>query len=382
MTHDTNSPLHTAYAGQRVLITGNTGFKGSWLAIWLRELGAEVRGFSTAPPTTPNNFTLCQLDQRMTTVMGDVRDAAAVQAAMADFAPTVVFHLAAQPIVLTSYQLPRETFATNAQGTVNVLEALRQTPSVRAGVFITTDKVYENREWLYGYREDDRLGGYDPYSASKAMAELAIASYRQSFFNPERYAEHGVGVASVRAGNVIGGGDFADFRLVPDCMRALLAGEPIGVRNPKFVRPWQHVLEALSGYLWLGALLLRDGAAYAGAYNLGPMEMTGITAQAIAERSIALWGQGTWVHVDSDAPRPKETYHLRLSWEKAAQRLGWYPVYTWEDALAEVVAYFKAYAAQVADASQPVDLYATCAAHVAAYVARAQARGVRWAGGE
>lgn len=380
MPPTTQQPFSNAYATRRVLITGVTGFKGSWLAIWLRELGATVYGLSAPPPTTPNNYTLTQLDSRITTTTADIRDYDAVLQTFIDIQPEIVFHLAAQPIVLTSYQQPRETFDTNTQGTVHVLDALRHTPSVRAGVFITTDKVYENQEWLYGYREDDRLGGYDPYSASKAMAELAIASYRQSFFNPAKYAEHGVAIASVRAGNVIGGGDFADFRLVPDCMRALMAGQPIGVRNPAFVRPWQHVLEALSGYLWLGANLLTHGADYADAYNLGPLEVEGITAQQIAEKSIELWGSGTWTHLDPTAPRPKETYQLRLSWEKAAHKLGWYPVYTWEDALAEVVAYFKAYQLQHSDPTQPTDLYPTCAAHIAAYTAHAAHKGLTWAG--
>ena len=262
-----------SYDGLTVLVTGHTGFKGSWLTAWLLELGANVVGYSLEePPTQPSNFEVMGLSRLINDVRGDIRDFPALQNAIVEYRPDVIFHLAAQPIVLHSMTKPKLTMDTNAGGTVNVLEAMRTTTSARALVSITTDKVYENKEWLWGYRETDRLGGHDPYSASKGMAELAIASYRDSFFPPNKYEEHGVAVASVRAGNVIGGGDFADFRLVPDCMRALMAGEPIGIRNPLSVRPWQHVLEPLSGYLWLGAKLLQGGPDLAGAWNFGPQE--------------------------------------------------------------------------------------------------------------
>lgn len=373
------SAFDNAFDGKTVLITGHTGFKGSWLSIWLSELGANVVGYSLAPPTDPSNFELTHLAERITHIHGDVRELAALQQTIAEHKPEIVFHLAAQTIVLTSFKDPHETLNTNVMGTVNVLEAIRSTASVRAVVCITTDKVYENREWLWGYREDDRLGGHDPYSASKAMAELGIASYRNSFFNAANYDDHRVAVASSRAGNVIGGGDLADFRLVPDCMRALIGGEPIAVRNPGYVRPWQHVLEALSGYMWLAVKLRQDGPHYAEAWNLGPLEVAGITAQAIAEKCIALWGSGEWYHVDPDAPRPKETAMLRLSWEKAAARLGWYPAYTWEDALTETVAWFKAYRQQ--QAGGVFDMYPVCVRHIADYTARARARGLAWAKG-
>ncbi|MEZ4515518.1 MAG: CDP-glucose 4,6-dehydratase [Chloroflexota bacterium] len=265
-----------AYDGLTVLVTGHTGFKGSWLVTWLLNLGATVVGYSLPdPPTEPSNFIVSNLSEKVIDVRGDIRDFETLQATVAQYRPTLIFHMAAQPIVLRSVELPKLTIDTNAGGTVNILEAIRTTDSVRALVSITTDKVYENQEWIWGYRESDQLGGHDPYSASKAMAELAIAAYRSTYFPPEDYAEHGVAIASVRAGNVIGGGDFADFRLVPDCMKALMDGRPIGVRNPLSVRPWQHVLEPLSGYLWLGIKLLQDGPAFAEAWNFGPLEQKG-----------------------------------------------------------------------------------------------------------
>ncbi len=354
-----------------VLVTGHTGFKGSWLSIWLTELGANVIGYSLPdPPTTPSNFEVSGISERITDIRGDIRDLDKLRQVMIEHQPELVFHLAAQPIVLRAMQEPHLTFETNALGTVNMLEAVRTTDSVRAVVSITTDKVYENREWLWGYRENDRLGGHDPYSASKAMAEMAIESYRHSYFAREG-GERPLALASVRAGNVIGGGDFAEFRLVPDCMRALMIEEPIQIRNPLSIRPWQHVLEPLSGYLQLAAKLLQEGQAFAEAWNFGPLEQKGVPAQALAEKLIALWG-GSWTLVDPDLPKV-ETGQLRLSWDKAATRLDWRPVYTWEEALAEIAAWFKAY-------QHSQDMYAVCQAHIQAYVEQAQNLNVRWAG--
>ncbi|MFN2135460.1 MAG: CDP-glucose 4,6-dehydratase [Candidatus Promineifilaceae bacterium] len=364
-----------AYDGRTVLVTGHTGFKGSWLTTWLLALGANVVGFSLPePPTIPSNFLVSDLGRRIMDVRGDIRNYQAVRDVVAEHDPSIIFHLAAQPIVLHSIARPKLTIDTNAGGTVNILESIREAGGARALVSITTDKVYENMEWLWGYRETDRLGGHDPYSASKAMAELAIAAYRHSFFSPQRYDEHGVAVASVRAGNVIGGGDFADFRLVPDCMRALLAGEPIGIRNPLSVRPWQHVLEPLSGYLWLGVKLLQDGPAYAEAWNFGPQEQWGIPAQQLAEKLVALWGSGEWQHTDPGFAKV-ETGQLRLSWEKAAARLLWQPVYPWEEALAEIVAWFKAYERSL---GQEVDMYEVARSHIEAYTERARVMGLPW----
>lgn len=359
------------FAGKTVLVTGHTGFKGSWLTTWLLDLGAQVVGYSLAdPPTRPSNFVLSRLSDRIVDVRGDIRDFERLREIVAAYRPDIVFHLAAQPIVLRSVQMPKLTFDTNAGGTVNMLEAIRTTDSVRALVSITTDKVYENEEWIWGYRETDRLGGSDPYSASKAMAELAIAGYRRTYFPPERYAEHGVALASVRAGNVIGGGDFADYRLVPDCMKALMDGRPIGVRNPLSVRPWQHVLEPLSGYLWLAVSLWRDGPAFGEGWNFGPLEHQGVPARDLAGKLVELWGGGSWEHTEPGYAKV-ETGQLRLSWDKAANRLGWRPVYTWVEALGEITDWFKAY-----QAGQ--DMYGVTQGHIHDYVRRATALGLPW----
>lgn len=364
--------FNNIYQGMTVLLTGHTGFKGSWLAAWLHLLGANVVGFSLPePPTTPNNFDIARLHERVVDLRGDVRDATAVVNLIDTYKPTLIFHLAAQPIVLRGVAEPQLTFDVNVNGTVNVLEATRRVGHVRGIVVVTTDKVYENREWPWGYRENDRLGGHDPYSASKAMAELAAHAYRSTFFSPRTHAQHGVALATARAGNVIGGGDFGAYRLVPDCMRALMAGAPIGVRNPLSVRPWQHVLEPLSGYLWLGTRLLQEGGAFAEAWNFGPREQRGISTREVAEALIARWGSGSWVCTEPGYAK-LETGTLRLSWEKAAARLGWQPVFSWDETLQEIVAWFKAYQAGA-------DMYAVLQAHIAAYAQRAQALGLPWA---
>lgn len=366
-----SSVLERSFAGARVLVTGHTGFKGSWLSIWLGELGAEVVGFSLDPPTEPSNFALSRLSERMLDVRGDVRDLPALQAVMSRHRPHYIFHLAAQPLVLPSYDAPKETFDTNAGGTVNVLEAVRHVDSVQAVVCITTDKVYENQEWSWGYREIDRLGGHDPYSSSKAMAELAIDSYRRSFF---RYGNPAV--ASARAGNVIGGGDFADYRLLPDCIRALMAGEPIQLRHPDSVRPWQHVLESLSGYLWLADRLAMHGQRYAQAWNFAPWELAEVTSRTIVERAIDLWGGGSWVRADDPQAR-KETTLLRLNWEKAARELGWKPVYDWQTALTATMDWYRRYLL-TADAPG-LDMYSTCTEQIDAYCRRAAELALPWA---
>lgn len=367
-----NNLFANVYEGSTVLVTGHTGFKGSWLTAWLVELGAHVVGYSLPqPPTKPSNFIVSGLSQHITDVRGDVADLDLLVKTIETHRPQSIFHMAAQPIVLRAVQEPLETFAANVTGTLHILEAVRQCSGVQALLCVTTDKVYDNQEWLWGYRENDRLGGHDPYSASKAMAEMAITSYRQTYYPPEKYGEHRLAIASARAGNVIGGGDFADYRLVPDCMRSLMAGQPIDVRNPASIRPWQHVLEPLSGYLWLVARLLKDGPACAEAWNFGPLEHRGITAQALAEKLIALWGSGSWVHSQPNFA-PIETGQLRLSWEKSAARLNWRPVYSWEDALQEVVDWFKSYEA-------PADMYKVCQDHITSYVSKARALNLEWA---
>ena len=367
------------FEGLTVLVTGHTGFKGSWLSIWLVELGARVVGYSLEPPTDPSNFLLSHLDNRLTDVRGDVRDLVKLRQVMERYKPRVVFHLAAQPLVLPSYREPKETLDINVGGTVNVLEAVRTCVSrcATAVVCVTTDKVYKDREWLWGYREIDELGGHDPYSASKAMAELAIACYRGSFFAADRYDEHGVAVASARAGNVIGGGDWGKHRLIPDCMRALMAGEPIHLRNPRHIRPWQILLEPLSGYLWLAARLLGpDGYRFAEAWNLGPGEHRGITTKEVVEEIIALWGSGSYV--TGTAQAEVETALLRLNWDKAANRLGLRSVYTWKDALAETVRWFQRYAERKAG-GEGIDMYDVCVDQIATYTACAAAQDLAWA---
>lgn len=358
-------PLFTPFRDKTVLVTGHTGFKGSWLSIWLRELGARVMGLSLPePPTKPSNFQVCGLEQRVLDKRGDVRNFALLCDLISTHRPQVIFHLAAQPLVLTAYEDPRETFETNVMGTVNLLEAVRATGggdgAVQAIVCVTTDKVYENREWVWGYRETDHLGGHDPYSASKAMAELAIAAFRRSFF-----AEGGPALASARAGNVIGGGDFADDRLIPDCMRALMADKPIVVRHPRYVRPWQHVLESLSGYLLLASRLLEEGPAFAEAWNFAPQETGGVTAQMVVEKVIALWGSGEWVSAEGD-DAPKETQTLRLNWDKAANRLGWRPVYNWEQALVATVEWFRWFQKRRPQS----EMYDACVAQIVEYVGK------------
>lgn len=364
--------FNSVYDGLPVLVTGHTGFKGSWLTTWLLELGADVTGYSLdEPPTEPSNFGLAGLSRHINDVRGDICDYQRFRETVQKYKPQLIFHMAAQPIVLHSVEHPKPTMEVNATGTVNVLEAVRTTDTVRALVSITTDKVYKNQGWVWGYRETDELGGYDPYGASKAMAELAISAYRETFFPVDRFSEHGVAVASVRAGNVIGGGDFADFRLVPDCMQALMNGEPIGVRNPLSVRPWQHVLEPLSGYLLLGERLLGEGGAYAEAWNFGPLEQKGVNSRELVEKLLEIWGEGTWRHIDPGYAKI-ETGLLRLSWEKAADRLDWRPVYTWEESLAEIVSWYKAL-------RDTEDMHDVCRRHIHDYITKARTLEVGWA---
>jgi CDP-glucose 4,6-dehydratase len=361
-----------SFDGTTVLVTGHTGFKGSWLVAWLKELGAKVVGYSLSePPTTPSNFEVSKISRHLIDLRGDVRDLTVLQATLQEHKPQIVFHLAAQPIVLRSYKQPKLTFDTNVTGTLNVLEAIRTTNSVKALVCITTDKVYENKEWLWGYRENDALGGSDPYSASKAMAELAVASYRNSFVSEGDYDKHQIAIATVRAGNVIGGGDFAEYRLVPDCMRSLMDGKPILVRNPHSIRPWQHVLEPLSGYLLLAAKLMKEGPAYAQAWNFGPLETVGETAGNLAQKLTALWESSAQTYSPSHEGH-METGQLRLSWEKAARRLNWRPVYNLDEALAEIIDWFQAF--QNRD-----DMYKVCREHIERYVQRAYELDLDWA---
>ena len=333
--------LRETYAGKRIFLTGHTGFKGAWLLYWLHSLGAEVCGYALAPTTTPSLYALLGGDTLCDSHLADLNDRATLERALFDFAPDFVFHLAAQPLVRLSYELPVETFATNALGTAHLLDALRRLDKPCTVVLITTDKVYENQEWVYPYRESDRLGGYDPYSASKACAELVINCYRQSFFNPADYARHGKGMAVGRAGNVSGGGDWALDRIIPDIVRALGAGEPVQVRNPSAVRPWQHVLEPLAGYLLLGARLTHDPARYGGAWNFGPHLQDALPVGALADIALKAWGAGR-CETPAQTNQPHEAGLLKLDISKAVNELGWQPRYSAAEAIQQTINWYVA----------------------------------------
>lgn len=324
------------WAGRRVLLTGHTGFKGSWMALWLQSLGAQVTGFALAPPTRPNLFDMASVGHGMTSVLGDIRDLAALQAVLAQHQPEIVIHMAAQALVRHSYQNPVETYASNVMGTVHLLEAVRNTPGVKAVVNITTDKCYENREWAWGYRENEPMGGYDPYSNSKGCAELVTAAYRSSFFNPKTYAQHGMAVASVRAGNVIGGGDWAEDRLLPDILAAFEAGRPARIRNPHAIRPWQHVLEPLRGYLSLAERLHEQGPAFGEGWNFGPLDEDAKPVDWIVRQMASLWGQGADWSVDEGA-HPHEAHYLKLDISKARSQLQWHPALRLPQALQLII---------------------------------------------
>lgn len=344
-----------AFRSKTVLLTGHTGFKGAWLAEWLLSLGANVHGYALAPATKPALFDQLGLAQRLDHRLADLRDATAVRATIERVQPDFVLHLAAQPLVRESYQDPIGTYATNVMGTVHVLEALRFLTKPCAAVLVTTDKCYENQEWLYGYRETDPLGGFDPYSSSKAAAEVAIASYRRSFFR-----EHPVRIASARAGNVIGGGDWATDRIVPDCIRALQGGQTIAVRNRSATRPWQHVLEPLSGYLWLAASLATDPTpALASAFNFGPTHESNRTVGELVEEILRHW-PGQWKD-RSDPTAVHEASLLQLSIDKAHSLLDWSPVWKFSTAVAETVAWYRQASAWRETTTAQIDRFAAAA---------------------
>jgi len=347
------SPDPKQWKGRRVFLTGHTGFKGAWLALWLADLGAEVTGYSLPAPTSPSLFEEARVAELIHHIEGDVRDLNHLSAALADAQPDVVFHLAAQPLVRYSYAEPVETYATNVMGTVHLLEAVRRYGAVPAVICITTDKCYENREWVWPYRENDPMGGHDPYSSSKGAAELAIAAYRRSYFDPALLAEHGTGVASVRAGNVIGGADWAADRLVPDLVRALEAGVPPLIRSPGSIRPWQHVLEALGGYLMIAERLLAGDARMATAWNFGPADDDARPVSWIVERMLSLWGVSGWQR--PDGAQPHEANLLKLDCSKARSELGWRPAMPLADALDQIVAWHRGVAAGAAPRTMTID---------------------------
>ena len=366
-----NSPQSDLWSGRSVLITGHTGFKGSWLAIWLHRLGARVTGYALAPNTEPSNFVVSQVEGLLAGhVEADVRDAARLTQAIEKAGPDVVFHLAAQPLVRTSYAEPRETFDVNVIGTATLLDAVRARGRPCVVVIITSDKCYENREQARGYREIDPLGGHDPYSASKAATEILVAAYRRSFFSPLRLAQHGVKLATARAGNVIGGGDWAKDRIVADAVRSLVAGEPVGVRNPKAVRPWQHVLEPLSGYLLLAERMLQsEDPAWCDAWNLGPMPGQELPVARLVEGFLAAWQGGSWR--DASSPnQPHEAALLMLAIDKALGQLGWRPVWEPAEAIARTARWYRRFY----DRSSPSMLEA-CLEDIAAYETACRAVG-------
>lgn len=327
------------YEGKTVLITGNSGFKGSWLSIWLVELGAKVIGYSLGPPTEPSMFDAAGLKNKYVNISGDVRDEKHLLSTFEAHQPDFVFHLAAQPIVRRSYKEPRLTYETNVMGTVNLLEAVRKTECARVAIVITSDKCYENKESTCGYKESDPMGGSDPYSSSKGCAELVVSAYRNSFFS-FKSGSGKVALASVRAGNVIGGGDWAEDRLVPDCVRALSAEREVVIRNPTSIRPWQYVLEPLGGYLLLGTKMYEDCERYVGAWNFGPLEEDAIPVEEIVKRIISYWGSGKY-RIESSGSERHEARLLRLDCTKARTLIGWKSTYTIDEALKETVAWYR-----------------------------------------
>lgn len=343
--------LSDAFNGKRVFVTGHTGFKGSWLLSWLHQLGAVVKGYALAPQTPRDLYLAINGDSMCESVIADIRDAGSLKNELIAFQPDFVFHLAAQPLVRLSYQIPIDTFAINAMGTAHVLEALRLLEKPCVAVMVTTDKVYHNKEQHYFYKEEDRLGGYDPYSASKATAELIIDSYRKSFFNPLQYSQHGKSISVGRAGNVIGGGDWAVDRIIPDIIRALVEQQPVLVRNPTAVRPWQHVLEPLGGYLTLAAKQVESPVDFAGAFNFGPDTADNLTVEAVAKTAIRCWGKGE-INIPELSGAPHEAGLLQLDISKAGEVLQWKPKFVAEQAILLTIEWYKEYIAEPANATK------------------------------
>ena len=328
------------WKNKKVLITGHTGFKGAWLSLWLQNLGAKVIGISLDSPTTPSLYEQANVAKGMISLRQDIRNGEAIKQLFQQHKPEIVFHLAAQPLVRYSYQNPVETYEINVMGTLHVLEGIRSVDSVRSAVMITTDKCYQNKEWVWGYRETDTLGGHDPYSSSKGAAELLISSYRNSYFPQDKYSEHKTAIASARAGNVIGGGDWAEDRLIPDIIKAFKNNETVIIRNPKSTRPWQHVLEPLSGYLKLAEQLEKNGDQYAEAWNFGPAEIDARPVQWIVEKMAKLWGENAnWINDKSE--HPHEANYLKLDCSKAHMKLNWYPRWDLSETLLRIVEWHK-----------------------------------------
>lgn len=332
------------WKGKRVFLTGHSGFKGSWMSLWLQEMGAIVKGYSLVPPTKPSLFVEADVASGMESQIADIRDYQTLFDSIKVFKPEIVFHMAAQPLVRLSYDIPIDTYSTNVMGTVHLLEACRKVSGVKAIVNITSDKCYENQEWVWGYREDEPMGGYDPYSNSKGCAELVASSFRQSYFNPATYAQHGVGLASVRAGNVIGGGDWALDRLIPDILLAFQENRSVEIRSPYAIRPWQHVLEPLSGYLAVAEKLYTEGAEYSEAWNFGPKDEDAQSVQKIVETLSSNWGEANWFL--SEGEHPHEAHYLKLDCSKAKMRLNWQPVWDLDTTLSKITKWHKEWLAK------------------------------------
>jgi CDP-glucose 4,6-dehydratase len=355
------TPTPISWRGKRVFITGHTGFKGGWLALWLSHMGADICGYSLDPYTNPNLFDVLNLGSRLRDIRADIRDPKALDEALIGFAPEVVFHLAAQPLVRLSFADPITTYETNVIGTARVLDAIRRTPSVRAVVSVTTDKCYENKEWIWGYRETDPLGGYDPYSSSKACAEIVSAAFRQSYFPVDQLAKHKVAIATARAGNVIGGGDWSLDRLLPDLVRGFLSGQPVRIRRPHAIRPWQHVLEPLHGYISLAEKLLSGDPRYATAYNFGPSDDDTRPVHWIADRMAETWGGGASWLLDED-PSVHEAGYLKLDASRARADLAWAPRLRLAEAVDWLVQWYRAH-------DRKEDMQAFTLAQISAYQA-------------
>lgn len=367
------SYFNNYYKDKTVLVTGHTGFKGSWLSIWLNELGANVVGYSLDPYTERDNFVLSHLENKLVDIRGDIRDIDKLKEVFQNYEPNIVFHLAAQPLVRLSYDKTRETFEQNIMGTINVLECVRDTHSVESCINITSDKCYDNKEWIWGYRENDPMGGYDPYSASKGCCELVINSYINSFFNPEHYETHNKVVASVRAGNVIGGGDWSNDRIIPDCINSIENNEKIGLRNPDAIRPWQHVLEPLSGYLWLGTLITSDSKKYSGAWNFGPTSESIISVKEVVERLILDFPgspDASWID-NSSINQPHEAQLLNLDCSKASHILRWEPTLSTNQCIELTREWYTKYSHE--------DVYQLCVNQIEYYCKLASLQRNQWA---
>ena len=343
------------YRGKRVLVTGHTGFKGSWLAIWLQELGAEVIGIALDPFSERDNFTLSGIQNKITDIRGDIRNGQFLKDVFLKYQPQIVFHLAAQPLVRLSYDIPVETYDVNVMGSIHLMEAIRVTESVKVTVMITTDKCYENREQIWGYRENEAMGGYDPYSSSKGAAEIAISSWRRSFFHPNDYTKHGKSIASARAGNVIGGGDWALDRIIPDCIKALETVGTIDIRSPKAIRPWQHVLEPLSGYMQLAQKMWNEPTKFCEGWNFGPHSESIATVWDVATRTIANYGSGELRDL-SDEKSVHEAKLLMLDISKAKFQLGWEPRMNLDQTVELTVDWYKRYKKE--------DVYSICLSQI------------------